>query len=270
MKEGRPIPSPPDPEPTRSWDIPAIANRLEAQADLRLDQVHGAGARVRLTRSPAPLELELFPARDTIRLSTPDLALTIRQENPPLLDDGTEVVIFPGLHHELRLGPDGATQLTLHPHPQAPEMTHDESVTPGHGIDRVGITSPSSDDLADPDDGLDEPVEPDTETISEGGTRTERERLRLSGRLGRDPIFRTTRNAVLVAKFPLAVRDDEGVVAWSTIYAFRQRAERIRQQALAKGMWVDVVGYRHPRVIRGRDGIERTVEEIYAVVVKPR
>ena len=96
-------------------------------------------------------------------------------------------------------------------------------------------------------------------------------RLRLlTGRLGQNPTVRTTPKGVLVARFPLGVKDEADLnrTAWETVIAFRRLAEQARD-TLTKGDAVEVIGYLHERQILGRDG-PRTIHEIYATVLKPR
>src|SRR5215212_450120 len=98
----------------------------------------------------------------------------------------------------------------------------------------------------------------------------EQERLTLVGRLGQNPTIRTSRNGVLIARFPLGVKDETDVnkTTWHQVLAFRQRAEMVRD-TLHRGDAVEVIGYKHEREIPGRNG-PRTVEEVYATVIKPR
>jgi hypothetical protein len=97
-----------------------------------------------------------------------------------------------------------------------------------------------------------------------------RPRVQLAGRLGQNPTLRTTPNGVLVARFPLGVKDQDDVntTHWHTVLAFRARAEQVRDQ-LHRGDAVEVVGYRHERTVPGRNG-PRTVAEIYATLIKRR
>ena len=114
------------------------------------------------------------------------------------------------------------------------------------------------------------PPEPSAST---GDTPEEpgRERVTLTGRLGQDPRIRTTRKGTLVAQFPLGVKDeaDFNKTTWHTVVAFRQRAEQVRD-TLKKGDAVEVIGYRHERQVPHRDGSTRTVQEVYATVIKRR
>ncbi len=100
-------------------------------------------------------------------------------------------------------------------------------------------------------------------------TAPERERLTLSGRLGRTPTFRTTRNGALIASFLLAVRDEAGTTTWHTVLAFDERAEALRER-LDQRQSVAIIGYRHQREKRTKGGEPRLVEEIYATVVTAR
>jgi hypothetical protein len=96
-----------------------------------------------------------------------------------------------------------------------------------------------------------------------------RPRVTLRGRVGALPAFRTTPNGVLIARFPLAVPGEDKRTTWHQVLAFKQRAERVRE-SVQRGDAVEVIGYTHEREQRRRDGSVRTVEEIYAVVIKPQ
>lgn len=95
------------------------------------------------------------------------------------------------------------------------------------------------------------------------------QRLTITGRLGRNPHFRTTRNGALIASFPVAVLEDDGSTTWHRVIAFRERAEKLHD-ALQSGDRVEVIGYLHQRERQTRDGLSRTVEELYVAVIKPR
>lgn len=114
------------------------------------------------------------------------------------------------------------------------------------------------------------PVAPTPGEEPAAGERVEQERVTLTGRLGQDPTVRTTRNGVLVARFPLGVKDETDLTKtiWHHVLAFRDRAAWVRD-TLHRGDAVEVIGYRHEREIPGRNG-PRTVEEINATVVKQR
>ncbi len=92
-----------------------------------------------------------------------------------------------------------------------------------------------------------------------------------AGRLGQDPRTRTTPKGTLIASFPLGVKDEADLekTSWHTVLAFRERAQTVHD-TLKKGMPVEVIGYVHEREIPRRDGSTRTVEEVYATVIKQR
>lgn len=111
-----------------------------------------------------------------------------------------------------------------------------------------------------------EPV-PTQPAISEP-TPEKPERITLLGRLGSEIKFKVTPKGLLVASFPLAVRDDEGQTHWENVLAFGDRAEKLRD-TLTRGQTAEVIGYRKQRTYKTRDGRERTVQEFNSVVVKP-
>ncbi|MFD9604226.1 single-stranded DNA-binding protein [Streptomyces sp. NPDC059970] len=102
----------------------------------------------------------------------------------------------------------------------------------------------------------------------------ERERVKLTGRLGRTPTFRTTAGGKFVGKFSLAVHTEDGETKWHDVLAFGDRAaslqKRVETGQLNKGNEIEVVGYPHTREYTGRDGTPKTAQEIYLAAVKRR
>ncbi|MGA5823422.1 single-stranded DNA-binding protein [Kitasatospora sp. NPDC094028] len=102
----------------------------------------------------------------------------------------------------------------------------------------------------------------------------EPERVKVTGRLGRNPTIRETAGGKLVAKFPLALHNDDGTTTWRDVLAFGDRAaalkKRVEAGELVKGKEVDVVGYLHEREYQGRDGTAKTAQEIYSVAITKR
>lgn len=117
--------------------------------------------------------------------------------------------------------------------------------------------------------GLPPTAQPQSEPAD--AERAAQPRVQLAGRLGQNPTLRTTPKGTLVARFPLGVRDEQDLekTIWHTVLAFKQRAEQVRDQ-LKKGDAAEVIGYLHTREILRRDGSSRTIQEVYATVVKPR
>jgi hypothetical protein len=108
--------------------------------------------------------------------------------------------------------------------------------------------TPSSEDTDTPADTRDH--EPNKE---------DENRLELTGRLGRDPHFRTTASGTLVGKFPLAVHDQDGKATWHDVVVYGKLATRLQERLAAgenlKGNEVQVTGYEHTREKRNKDGI---------------
>jgi hypothetical protein len=102
----------------------------------------------------------------------------------------------------------------------------------------------------------------------------EQERVRLHGRLGAAPRFRTTPKGVRIGSFPLAVRDDDNTTTWYRVLAFnsarRPLADTLAALTLAKGAAAEVIGYRHDGERRGRDGTTHTEPQVYAVAITAR
>ncbi|MFJ9868074.1 single-stranded DNA-binding protein [Streptomyces sp. NPDC101165] len=100
------------------------------------------------------------------------------------------------------------------------------------------------------------------------------QRVKLVGRLGRTPTFRTTAAGKLIGKFPLAVHLENGETEWHDILAFGDRAaaiqKRVEAEELGKGNEVEVVGYRHEREYKARNGEMKTAREINSVAVVRR
>lgn len=159
-----------------------------------------------------------------------------------------------------------AGELTLHLSPMSTnrevEQAAPEAVSSAEGplpqVEPVPVFT--ADSVPSQEPSVDTPVQPEKE-----------ERVKLFGRLGTDPTFRTTRNNKLIGQFPLAVRLDEETVKWEKIVAIGPRAEKLRNELkLSRGRAVEVIGYRHKEMRKDRKGNERDVEEIYVVAIIPR
>ncbi|MGE0539213.1 MAG: single-stranded DNA-binding protein [Dehalococcoidia bacterium] len=98
----------------------------------------------------------------------------------------------------------------------------------------------------------------------------EQERVTVSGRVGKTPMFSLTRNHVPRAKFPIGLPDERnpGKKIWRDVLAFRERAIYARDH-LHIGDSVEIIGYERARIIEGTRG-PRTIIEITAAVIKRR
>jgi hypothetical protein len=263
LTEQRPVPSPASPDGhDRLWDPQAIAEVLDRAAEPRLDQLYGNGIRFRLGNSPAT-ELDLFPTSGIVRLSTPDLTLSLHHLEAPTL--ASEGVIFEASHHFLSVSPDGSAALHLTSPAKATESSSAFDHPTSEPNPPTYTTTASSGDPT----ALQEPSRSPSSTPQ--AEREQQEWVTLAGQLGTDVRYRTTRNGTLIASFPLAIRQEDGSTTWRKVKIFGERAAKLQAgSAPARGQYTEITGYFHRRDVANKDGTVRTVEEIYAVVVKPR
>lgn len=260
---------------------PETASRLEVFPAAGVVRVTGPDAQITLFRQPPP---SLNADRVRFEQLRPDgeLAVTLTRRGRLRLD------YFPILPEPespdsrvSRPAPPAVAQ-PEHPLPvgtPVPEPVQNAPTGPEDVPDRIVMApdtqTPVSGDsgraevpVQVPSDTDESPAVASTQPTTETGTEKP-PRLNLSGRLGRTPSFRTTRNGTLIASFPLAVRDEAGQTTWHTVLAFGDRAEKLRE-TLAKGQHVEVIGYLHQRERTTRSGETRMIDEVYATVVKPR
>ncbi|MEU0214334.1 single-stranded DNA-binding protein [Streptomyces sp. NPDC006265] len=157
--------------------------------------------------------------------------------------------------------PDPTTNGHVQPAPKVREAVA-ENPQDEHPLDRAAR-------IRAQDQARREPAADTTEAKEQDG-----QRVKLVGRLGRTPTFRTTASDKLVGKFPLAVHLENGETEWHDILAFGQRADELQQRVeseqLKKGNEVEVVGYRHEREYKGRNGEMKKAREINSVAVVRR
>ncbi len=256
----RPNPTPLPAEGANSWDAAAIADTLDARAEPHLDPLHGRGSRLQIGL-PADLNLELFPTSQIVRLRTPKLSLSLVQEQEPRF--APRGVIFEAPQRVLSISSAGDVLLRLdrppvRETPSEPLDSAEESMT--REREEAGLL----DDSTAPDGPFQSPM-------TERQMKEHATRIQLAGRLGTNVRFRTTAKGTTIASFALAIREDDGSTRWQDVLMFAERAENLRAgEAPTKGQYCEVVGYPHQREVKGKDGTIRIVEEIYAVVVKPR
>ncbi|MGH2530916.1 MAG: single-stranded DNA-binding protein [Thermomicrobiales bacterium] len=260
-------PSPPERE-TKRWDTEAIADALGVPIESRVDQLYGQGVRFRLGQSPGT-ELELFPTSRTVRVTSEDMQLSLFRQDPPQLADEGVLFELPSRASRrwLSVSPDGVATLFYEPATSS-EATESASQTPDtveYPNSRRADDDAVSDDSAAPH-AVSKSLSPDSPSSQE-----QEARVRLAGRLGTDVRYRTTRNGKLVASFPLGIKEEDGSTRWQDVLVFGERAANLRAGAApTKGQYTEVIGYVHQREVTGKDGQRRTVEELYAVVVKAR
>jgi hypothetical protein len=229
-----------------------MVDALDAALEPSRDVAFGEGARLQFGTEAS--ELELYPAAGVVRLTTQDAEVTLFRQPAPALDREHGRVRFAsdGDAEWLRLTVATTGEVTLFVAPAALQRESravsgpEETAIPCAEETRVlGHSGGPSDAIHEPSPTPSLPVQ--EQTPAEPAPTPER--LNLSGRLGRAPAFRTTRNGTLIASFPLAVRNEDDTTTWHTILAFGERAEQLRDQ-LDKGQVVQVIGYQHDREVR--------------------
>src|SRR5512144_1694553 len=296
-----------EPRPSQELDEQAIAEALRTRSASVRDVAYGEGSQFSLGRGDA--RLEIYPRTGVTRLTTNDVRIELF--GSAITDVSPTGVEFsrsqPGQDASLTVVPGGGIVFTLvaggERSPVSPEPTADlsdemrarsafvsgrdhlpavrapetpqepRSGTAGTSEPSPAVDSPEGHQAAR-EHAPSSPGEERTTSHQQTAAETEQERIALTGRLGRDPAFRTTKTGSLVGRFPLAVHREDGNTTWHTVLAFGPRAEQLQHRAasgeLTQGREVDVVGYLHLNERPGKDGKPRKVQEVYAVAVKKR
>lgn len=260
-------------EGSPSWGVAELAAALDSEAFAVHDVAHGDGTRFALSSDESRV-LEIYPQANIARLDLPGARLELYRQGAPIVqphglrfdqdqdDQPLTVTITASGAVTLWLGPSQTAETA----PEPPDSTPD-------GIDVHGEAQPrrhtdlGGAEIPDPDAIQPAPsTQADTENSPEG---QEQPRVDLRGRVGHDPFVRRTPRGTLLARFPLAVREEgKEKPTWHQILSFGDRASRV-QETISKGQKVTVIGYPHQREIPQKDGSVKLIEEIYAVVVKP-
>lgn len=231
----------PQKELPRPWDMDSIAQALLAPGQEAKELALGHGQRFALGQEETKI-VEFFPQSGVVRVTTDVAQIALHGVLEPQVSP--EGILIERGDAKLEINVDGNI-----------------SFTTGPGKRQAELSVPESEET---------PVEVEPSQESKPSKAQEaKERLALLGRVGATPSFRTTPKGTLVARFPLAVHEAENKTTWHTILAFGERAEKLKE-SLEKGNQVEVIGYRHTREARTKDGRTKTVEEIYGVVFKNR
>ncbi|TAK28806.1 MAG: single-stranded DNA-binding protein [Chloroflexota bacterium] len=226
-------------EQSHSWPLEGLKEAFKTSPERTRDIAFGDGLRFVVDQEKGKT-LELYPQAGVARVSTRDARIELHRVDPPLVS--SEGIMFDGQREgeAVRLSVTPRGEIALLIAPLTGEVDNVPEETPG-------------------------PEKPPEQAESR-----ERERLMLAGRVGATPAYRTTPKGLLVARFPLAVHHhEEQKTSWHTVLAFGERAKKL-QDNLKKGDAIEVIGYLHTRQMRTREGKNRMVQEIYAVVVKTR
>lgn len=225
----------------RPWDMDSIGQVLLGVGQEAQELALGHGRRFPLGQEGTRI-VEFFPQSGVVRVTT-DVAqiALIGVPEPQVSPDGILIE-----HGDAKLGinRDGNILFTI-----GSDKTQAEPAVPESQDTAVEVQPAPESKASEPQQA--------------------KERRALMGRVGATPSFRTTPKGTLVARFPLAVHEENNTTTWHTILAFGERAEKLKE-SLKKGDAVEVIGYKHVRDTKTRDGKTKTIEEIYGVVFKNR
>jgi len=267
----------------QEWDIRGISESLHAETEVAKSPAEGDG--VRFLVGLSQLTLELFPQTGHARIITPDFLIEAYRVRPASLGQG-DLILEGGDTSTGRrfLWLDSSGQVSLFAPPSSelgnPAEQKIAAIIKQHNASEGETPSPPP--LQEAQNKLTRPSGPVTqdgqlETVSEAisspngqaaEAKEKKEYIKLSGRVGRKPVFWTTRNGVAIAKFPLGVHFEDGSTQWHTIKAWRALAEKARE--LDKGQLASVNGYIDYETRRGDDGKIRREKMVRAAMISPK
>lgn len=249
-----------EPPAKERWEIASVAHYLKAQPLSVQDPRLGEGSRLLIGITEPPVTaLDLFPAASAARISCRGMLLELIDVAAPLLpneemsdDEETIALVNRSSGNDLRVGLNAQGDVSLFIAPHQPLEMELLSVVPEPQQPAVKEA-------------------PDETSQGVGSNRSEKkeaqERVVLTGRVGADPVFRTTLSSKqMIGRFPLAVHDHDDATTWHQVLVFGERAQRLKG-TIQKGESVQVVGYLHRNERQGGDGAKREVEEVYAVAI---
>lgn len=232
-------------EITPAFEPDELGFQLAATPIPRLHETFGEGVRYALGPDPeTPVaDVEVYPAAKLIRYSSGGIQITLTGETLSGRYEPDEVIFEARSETANRM-----LRITRF----------------GDSLAMNSILPPIEGRLvhAEPDDMA--PAEP--HGLSPKTEQEKQERVALLGRAGRDARLQQTAKGVDIARFPLAVHDEvEGAktTTWRTVVAFNALAREVAE-TVKKGNEYKVIGYKHERIDK-----DKTIEEIYAAVVKP-
>jgi Single-strand binding protein family len=253
-------------EREKRMDIIALEEHFIEELEPCYDTLAGEGFEIRVPRGLGfrPVRVQVFPDTRIARLTTPLTDLTLRQAAVGDDTDPENLWLTGETDEEwcrVMLDRKGNILLASYVHKiEAAERTEwpaadglsEESQSGSEANDTSSETPASTEGAPKPPEQRD----------AEG-----HERVNLTGRVGVEPRFRTTKNDTLVCTFPLAVHEDDGSTKWHDIVAFKERALKL-QGSLHKGQEIELVGYVHTKQVPGKGGQPKEKREVWAAVVK--
>lgn len=234
----------------REWDIKSITETLKISGDPVSDFIRGDG--IVLSYPSNDARLELYPEKFAMRYRVGHLRLDMNNVTGLAATKS-------GL--QIRAGEaDTPTVFTLRPDGSVTVAVRKTSQPRTQVATEQPLTPPEA-----PSQGV---AATDTARIAEKEPEAEKDRVTLTGRVGREPSSRTTPNGRLVVRVPLAVHEGEET-NWHQLVFFDDLGKKVIE-GVHKGELVSVIGYRHIREVNAKDGGKREVEEIYGATLQPR
>lgn len=234
----------------REWDIKRITETLKTSGEPVSDFMRGEG--VALSYPSSDAKLELYPEKFAVRYRAGYLRIDMNNViGLSANKNGVQITAGPlEIPTLLTLRPDGSINVAIKKANKLPAKPETDQVT-------TLVEAPSPAGTAT-EEGKSSHIEP----------AAEKDRVTLTGRVGRTPSSRTTPNGRLVVRVPLAVHEGQET-KWHQLVFFDDLGKKVAE-SVRKGELVNVIGYRHIREVSSKDGGNREVEEIYGATLQIR
>jgi hypothetical protein len=225
------------------FDPEAAGEALQAKRRATRDVAHGDGEAFAVSEGT---ELEVYPTAGVARVTTEQARLELYRVPTYSIDsEGGRLVLDMGDENRrtrLLVRRDG--NVSFYPVLRALGAPTADETSQGRGQDTPSMTN-----------------------APEGSTAAENLHVQLTGRLGRDPWYRSD-GETSTGGFPIAVNDDEGGTKWHKVVVFDAVADKLEQaretRQLRKGMLVQLTGQHVTREEPGADGQVRRTQEFHA------
>jgi hypothetical protein len=266
------------------WDIIGISESLHANTELVQSPAEGQG--IRFLVGLSQLTLEVWPQTGHARITTPDELIEAYRVRPASLGQG-DLILEGGDKASARryywLDSSGQVHIYISPSSELgmPAERVLDAIINQHNAEEGETPSPTPLQEAQYKlTGPSGPVSQDGQSEAVSGAisspngqdaeakEKKKEYIKLSGRVGRKPVFWTTRNGVAITKFPLGVHFEDGSTQWHTIKAWRALAERARE--LNKGQLASVNGYIDYETRKCEDGKIKREKIVRAAMISPK
>jgi hypothetical protein len=241
------------------WDIPAVADSLDAEVSLYNDVLTGPGYRLRL-RSQS--ELQLFPENHIMSLRHPYFVLNMAHVTNIETLKGKVVVESGDISTQAQVVFRANGELIFNVYNRSLQAEHSEQTEeqPEQKPKEEAAPEQKPKEEAAPEPLRQEPS-PAEDKLKEGPQEKEKEQVfRFTGRIGKIIETRTGTGKLKIV-VPLGVKLGEET-AWHRITFWEDRAEQIIKTRKA-GELVTVVFYEHPpREVVTKTGVRKLVPDL--------